>query len=145
MMDRSEIIDTKPSKSEMYLMKVIWDAQEEVTLKYLRDELREKYDKDYARTTIATFLKRLEDKEYIHQERRGRYTYITPIKSEKAFKEAMMLDTMNIWFNGDLVNMFTFILKQDMFTQEDKEFVIDLLDKMEAKARARKQKEKEEQ
>ena len=87
-MGKEDIIDKKPSKSELYIMKVIWDAPGEITLQYVAEELKEKYDKEYARTTIATFLKRLEEKEYIHQEKRGRYTYITPIKSEKAFKEA---------------------------------------------------------
>lgn len=146
-MECENIIDKKPSNSEIYLMKIIWDAPGEVTLNYLADELREKYNKDYARTTIATFLKRLDEKGYIHQERRGRHTYITPRKSEKAYKEAMMLDTMNVWFKGDLVDMFSFIIRQDMFTKEDRDFVRNLLDKMseENKRKAQEQNKENQQ
>ena len=145
-MGKEDIIDKKPSKSELYIMKVIWDAPGEITLQYVAEELKEKYDKEYARTTFATFLKRLEEKEYIHQEKRGRYTYITPIKSEKAFKEAMMLDTMNVWFKGDLFSMFTFLIKLDMFTKEERDIVARMLDDMLAECeRAEEEKNKKSQ
>lgn len=124
------IVEKKPTNSEMILMKVIWDAEGEISMKYLADELREKYGRDYARTTIVTFLSRLEAKGFIHQERRGRYAYITAVKSEKEFQESMLLDIMNLWFDGDLVSMFEFIVKQDTFTKEDRDIVVGILDKM---------------
>lgn len=123
-------IDKKLTKAELFIMKIIWDAESEVTMKYLTDELKERYQREYARTTIATFLSRMEGKGYVHQERRGKYTYITAIKDEKEYQEAMLLDTMDLWFDGDLVSMFEFIIKQDNFTKEDRDIVAGILDKM---------------
>ena len=124
------VVNNKPSNAERVIMKVIWDSPGEISMQELGDELREKYHKDYARTTIVTFLQRLQGKGYISQERRGRYVYVTAAKSEEKFKESMLLDIMDFWFEGDLVKMFAFLIKQEMFTKEERDIVRGILDNM---------------
>ncbi|MBO5259664.1 MAG: BlaI/MecI/CopY family transcriptional regulator [Agathobacter sp.] len=124
------VVNNKPSNAERVIMKVIWDAPGEISMKQLEDELREKYHKTYARTTIVTFLQRLQGKGYIRQGKKGRYAYIVAVKSEKEFKESMLLEIMDFWFEGDLVKMFAFLIKQEMFTKEERARVREILDKM---------------
>ena len=44
------------SASEIVLMKVIWDHEADISMPELLNILKEDYGKDYARTTVVTFL-----------------------------------------------------------------------------------------
>ena len=44
------------SASETLVMKAIWNSKEDIPFMELMDVLRKKYDKDYSRTTVDTFL-----------------------------------------------------------------------------------------
>lgn len=43
------------SACETVIMKVIWDAVDDIALQQLIVDLREQYGRDYARTTVVTF------------------------------------------------------------------------------------------
>ena len=64
-------------------MKCIWDYGEEIPFLQIGKELKERYGKEYKRTSIRTYLFRLEDKEYLKVDKRGRNAYVYPIISGK--------------------------------------------------------------
>ena len=50
------------SACETLIMKVVWDAKEDIAVQELIVQLKEQYGKDYARTTVVTFLGKMADK-----------------------------------------------------------------------------------
>ena len=57
---------------EEMIMKCIWNYGKEMPFLQLGKELKEKYDKEYKRTSIRTYLFRLEEKGYLKVEVRKR-------------------------------------------------------------------------
>ena len=51
------------SACETVIMKVIWDAVDDIALQQLIVDLREQYGKDYARTTVVTFLGKMAEED----------------------------------------------------------------------------------
>lgn len=62
----------KLTNLEEMIMKCIWDYGEEIPFLQIGKELKERYGKEYKRTSIRTYLFRLEDKEYLKVDKRGR-------------------------------------------------------------------------
>ena len=55
----------KLTNLEEMIMKCIWDYGEEIPFLQIGKELKERYGKEYKRTSIRTYLFRLEDKELV--------------------------------------------------------------------------------
>lgn len=62
--------DRKLSGSEAMVMKAVWDAGEDISVPDLMIALKEKYGKDYARTTVQTFLLKMIGKGFVQIYRR---------------------------------------------------------------------------
>ena len=69
------------SACETMIMKVIWDAKEDIALQDLIRELADRYKKNYARTTVVTFVHKIVDKGFATTYRKGKAAYIHPEKS----------------------------------------------------------------
>ncbi len=93
------------SGCETMIMKLIWDAEGDIAVQDLITKMKEIYKKDYARTTMVTFLKKLSDKGYVSTYRIGRAAYAHPEKEEDLYKQQLMLEEMDFWFDGRLSAM----------------------------------------
>ncbi len=82
-------------------MKAIWDKGEDISISELAETLKTKYNKDYNRTSIATFILNLSAKGYAVQYRKGRYAYVHALKSEKDHKEKLLQEHIDFWYQGD--------------------------------------------
>ena len=60
------------SACEAMIMKVIWDQKGDISVPELIDLIQERYKRDYKRTTVVTFLTRLNGKGFISSHRAGR-------------------------------------------------------------------------
>ena len=60
------------STSETMIMKVIWDAGEDICVPDLTEGLRVRFGKDYKRTSIGTFPSKMADKGFLTTYRDGR-------------------------------------------------------------------------
>ena len=74
------------SACEAMIMKVIWDQKGDISVPELIDLIQERYKRDYKRTTVVTFLTRLNGKGFISSHRAGRISYIHAEKSEEEYK-----------------------------------------------------------
>ena len=74
------------SVCEAPIMKIIWESNPDISVPELVKQLNEQYGKEYARTTVVTFLTRMAGKGYITTQRRGRISYVHAIKSEQEYK-----------------------------------------------------------
>ena len=66
----------------------------------LGKELKEKYDKEYKRTSIRTYLFRLEEKGYLKVEVRKRRAYINVIIDKESYKKEKAGEILEEWFDG---------------------------------------------
>ena len=62
---REQLLGREISGCETLIMKVVWDSEEDISTPELIDELRTRFGKDYARTTVVTFLQRLAEKGFV--------------------------------------------------------------------------------
>lgn len=97
----------KLTNLEEMIMKCIWDYGEEIPFLQIGKELKERFGKEYKRTSIRTYLFRLEDKEYLKVDKRGRNAYVYPIISEKEYRKEKAEDILDNWFDGSAKELFT--------------------------------------
>ncbi|MGN0160126.1 MAG: BlaI/MecI/CopY family transcriptional regulator [Lachnospiraceae bacterium] len=97
--------DKNLSASETLIMKTIWDIGGDVALGELIETLNSEYEKDYARTTVTTFLTKLSAKGFIKTYRKGKLSYIRVLKTEEEYRDKIMEEQMNFWFKGNEKNM----------------------------------------
>ena len=108
------------TNTEELMMKCIWNYGKEMPFLRMGEELKDKFHKEYKRTSIRTYLFRLEDKGYINA-----LIDETTYKTEKA---ASMLDE---WFDGSAKELFSALNQK--IPKEDQESLKDMLDEMDFK------------
>lgn len=85
---------------EEIIMRCIWEYGEEMPFLQLGKELKEKYQRDYKRTSIRTYLFRLEEKGYLTVEKRGRQSYIRTLIAVDDYKREQAGALLDVWFSG---------------------------------------------
>ena len=56
------------------------------------------YGKEYKRTTVVTFLTRLQEKGYVKTYRKGRLSYVSTVCSEEKYKASIASKYTHSWF-----------------------------------------------
>ena len=56
---------------------------------------------------VKEVIIRLEDKEYLKVDKRGRNAYVYPIISEKEYRKEKAEDILDNWFDGSAKELFT--------------------------------------
>lgn len=87
--------------SEMLVLKVIMDGKEPRSLVEIRTILKEKYQKEWKRSTICTFILHLSDKGYVESYRQGRTFYYRSKLDKNAFVKQRMEILAEFYFEGD--------------------------------------------
>ena len=64
------------SGCECLIMKTIWDVREGIAVQDLIRELAVRYDKNYARTTVVTFLHKMAEKGFVSTYRKWKSSYV---------------------------------------------------------------------
>ena len=107
------------SACETVIMKVIWDAVDDIALQQLIVDLREQYGKDYARTTVVTFLGKMAEKGFISTYRVGKHSYVHALKDETDF-----------WFGGKPEDAMAAICNSRDISKDEIQKMRQLLDDM---------------
>ena len=120
------------SASETLIMKVIWAAGNEISLSDLLVSLKGKNGKDYARTTILTYMVRLSDKRFVETWRDGRYSYARALKTEDEYRREVAERDTDLWFSGKPVGFLSALHSKGRLGEEEirqiKEYLDDLDD-----------------
>lgn len=106
------------SVCESIIMKAIWDKGEDISILELTEMLKTKYHKDYKRTTIATFILNLTAKGFARQYRAGRYAYVHALKSEEEYKQKLLIDLVDFWYQGDTVKVIEALVNSKEISSE---------------------------
>lgn len=120
--------DRKLSGSEAMVMKAAWDAGEDISVPDLMIALKEKYGKDYARTTVQTFLLKMIGKGFVQIYRRGKLSYVHALKGEADYKAKLLQEEMDFWYQGDPAQLVASLFRAGEMTEEDKEQIRRALD-----------------
>lgn len=94
--------DNMLTASEVFIMKTIWDEVEDISIPDLIEVLRTKWGKDYARTTVTTFLTKMTAKGFVKTYRIGKLSYAHAMKSEEEYKDKLLNDMIEFWYDGNI-------------------------------------------
>ncbi len=116
------------SACETIIMKAIWDVKEDVSIPDLIELLRVKYGKDYARTTVVTFLLKLSSKGFVRTYRKGKISYAHAIKSEEEYKRKLLAEETDFWFQGSVTGLMSALCSERKLTKEEADEIRSILD-----------------
>ncbi len=115
------------TKAEMEIMNVLWEKAEGMTTHEIIEEYPEPKP---AYSTIATFLKILTNKNFIHsrkQEGGGKTFVFTPLISREAYTNRVMKEVKSTFFAGSLKSMLSFFAKQEEVSEKDLQEIMEMI------------------
>ena len=86
---------------ELAIMQIVWRYKGDIPEADIRLLLKETFQKDYARTTIATFLKKLEEKKYLEKYHVGRNSHVHALVSARSYGREQLKTILEIYYGGD--------------------------------------------
>lgn len=72
---------TELSVCETLIMRQIWAYEGDIPVQTLIVKLNEEYGKNYARTTVVTFLSKLKDKKFVETYRIGKMSFAKALRT----------------------------------------------------------------
>jgi len=112
------------SKSEEQLMQILWQ-QEKAFMKDLIDAYP---DPKPAPTTVATLLKRMQDKNFVDYVQYGRSREYFPLIKKKDYFSKQMNGMIRTFFNDSASQFASFFTKETNLTKEELEDLRKLID-----------------
>ena len=109
------------SNTEEIIMHAIWTSERDIAAQYLIHKLNDRYGKDYARTTVLTFVDRIERKGYLSTYRKGRLSYITPSISLEEYRTTLIKSACTLFFHDNRIEMIQSLLTEQELSSEEKE------------------------
>ena len=105
--------------SETTIMKAIWDEESDISIPDLIEKLRVVYGKDYARTTVGTFLLKLSEKGFVKTYRKGKISFAHAVKNEEEYKAKLLCEETDFWFKGSVSGLFSALCSERKLTKEE--------------------------
>ncbi len=130
MMDAISNEERNLSCAESLVMKAIWEAGEDIAVPDLMTALKVKYEKDYARTTVQTFLLKLSEKGFIRIYRKGKLSYVRAVKEEADYKARILKEELDFWYHGNTSELIAGLFRAVKLTEKDREQIRRALDEL---------------
>ena len=106
----------KITGSELEIMKLLWHAEDALSVTEIREELQK--SKGWEPATIKTLIGRLVSKGVVRQEKRNVF-YYSPLITEKEYGEWATEDLITRLYNGIARDLVAALVNSDGLTQED--------------------------
>lgn len=90
---------------EQLVMKVIWKADEELTLPDIVQSVNATFKKDWKPQTVSTFLARLVRKGYLNSYRSGRTFFYKILVDEEEYRGRVIESCVEFWSNNNAGDM----------------------------------------
>ena len=107
---------SKITGSELEVMKLLWRAEDALSVTEIREGLRQ--SKEWESATIKTLIARLVSKGVIRQEKRNVY-YYSPVITEKEYSAWATDDLISRLYNGSARALVAALVHSDGLTQQD--------------------------
>lgn len=109
----------KLTECEQLVMKVVWDAEEELSLMEIVDRVNTKYDKDWKPQTVSTFLARLVSKSYLQHNRQGRQFFYKILVPLEEYKGQLTNDYIEFWNHGNADEFLCALMKERALRKDE--------------------------
>lgn len=103
-------------EAELEIMKVLWSAKEPMTSVAIGKAVE---DRNWKRTTIATFLTRLAEKGAILAEKQGKSFYYTPLITAKDYRKSKTKSLIQTLYNGSVKDLAVSLFEDDKLSDSD--------------------------
>lgn len=99
------------SKCEEQILKLLFDAGHDLSTQEIIKCYKEKYGKDWARTTVVTFTERMCTKGYITKYRKGKESYCHAEWTKEDYISNKVYNLTGMWFSENISALVEFIEK----------------------------------
>ena len=114
------------TKAEIQVMVILWTMPEGGSVY----DVLEHYDEPKpAYTTVATFLKILQNKEFVRSERmQGRQQRFVPIVSKDDYTRKVMEEVKDNFFDGSKLSFVRYFMKEEKISAEELQELINMVE-----------------
>ena len=114
------------TKGEIQVMNILWDMQRAACV---ADIQRLYPEPQPAYTTIATFLKIMEQKGFVEKRKcgTGKTFAYSPLLTRERYRRMVVDDVKDTLFGGSVKSLVSFFAEEDELTQEDIDEILSLL------------------
>ncbi|WP_459602824.1 BlaI/MecI/CopY family transcriptional regulator [Dysgonomonas reticulitermitis] len=109
------------TKAEEQIMQILWMMEEGT----VQDILKEFVDPKPARTTIATVLSILENKNFVTHRSEGRLNIYKALVAKEDYSKKQLLGFVKDYFNGSFSSMVSFFAKENNLTLEEMDHLLE--------------------
>ncbi|MDD6934311.1 MAG: BlaI/MecI/CopY family transcriptional regulator [Bacteroidales bacterium] len=123
-MSKTKILPLTPQEESV--MKMIWELGNGITVRQVLEKLpspRPPY------TTLASIIKNLQAKEYIHPEKKGKTLLYHISISEERYSASSLQHIVRTFFGGDYRRVVQFFASKESLSSQDLQEIIDLIEK----------------
>ena len=116
------------TKGEAQVMNILWDMQHGACIADIQKQYPEPQP---AYTTIATFLKIMEQKGFVEKRKcgTGKTFVYSPLLSRERYRRMVMDDVKDTFFGGSAKSLVSFFAEEDELSQEDINEILTILKK----------------
>ena len=119
------------TESETLVMRCIWEADGEISVQEIIDNVEKTYGKSMKRTTASTFILKLRDNGYIEGRQDGRNMYYRPLIAEDEYIRSRSKDYLDFWYGGSLNRAVAMLCESAEMSPQQYERVKSLIDELE--------------
>lgn len=113
------------TKAEIQIMSILWEMPEGGCV----HDIIEHYDEPKpAYTTIATFMKILQNKKFVEYRKKGGKTHIYyPLMTKEEYTRQIMSEVKDNFFGGSKSSLLKFFVREEKLTEEDVQELLDMI------------------
>jgi len=105
----------KLTKTEEEIMLILWDLGEAT----VRDVMKKLDETDVAYTTVASFIRILEKKEFVEHKSVGSTHLYYPILAQNEYTKQSLSGFLNKYFEGSFTNLASFFATENDISMKD--------------------------
>ncbi len=119
---------------ETFVMKSVWNQEEDYNIQELVDAVNREYGRDYKRSTVVNFLIRLSDKGFVKIRHKGRMAFIHPLITEQEYTREMLKEQKRFWFQGKASHLVASLLEAEEIDKEERDVIRRMLNELDEDA-----------
>ena len=114
------------TKGEMQVMNILWDMKRGACIAEIQKQYPEPHP---AYTTIATFLKIMEQKGFVEKRKSGSgKTYVySPLLTRERYRRLVVDDVKDTFFGGSVKSLVSFFAEEEELSLEDINEILTIL------------------
>ena len=118
----------KLSDCELDLMQILWDLGPEMSQPQIKAELERRKNREYGRTTIATWLGRMRKSGYVDLCVKEKTSYFFPLITRKEYEEQELNYFARRLFQGSYAKAMMAFAKSEQLTEADEKVIQEMID-----------------